>query len=155
MFCLFVWKVKFLADQTAINAGKIVNVTQEIVVEFGLSKDVESVVRIPIVHQVKIAKIDPALLLEQMGNLVFLTLIVRLGTAVVLCRSRNVVNAARIPTVHPVRIAKIESALLLEQMGNHVVLTLTVHLVTAVVYGLSRDAVNVVRIHIAQEENSV
>ena len=55
MFCLFAWKIKFLVDLTGINAGKIVNVTQEIVVEFGLSKDVENVVKIPIVHQVKIA----------------------------------------------------------------------------------------------------
>ena len=38
-----------------IDAEKIVNVTQEIVVEFGPSKDVDNVVRIPIVHQVKIA----------------------------------------------------------------------------------------------------
>ena len=44
-----------MVGQTAINAEKIVNVIQEIVVEFGRSKDVGSVVKIRTAHLARTA----------------------------------------------------------------------------------------------------
>ena len=49
------WIVRFLVDQTETDAEKIVNVTQEIVAECGLSKDVENVAKIRTVHLAQIA----------------------------------------------------------------------------------------------------
>merc|ERR1712055_660001 len=104
-FCSLLWIAMFLVLlETDKDAIQIPIARREIVVEYGLLKDVENVATIRTVHSEKIAGIQDALTQDQLKRRAVRITIVHLGIVVVYGVSKNVMNGMHPARTHTVNL---------------------------------------------------